>query len=312
MSDRSDPSRPLEAEPPNGDEPPAVTSAQASRIYLLPNLMTAGNLFCGFVAIIRCIQARFRLENVREGPPEELYNEAVWWILAAIVFDSLDGRIARLGGRESLFGKEFDSIADIISFGMAPAMMVFFLILSPEQHESFRQVGWFIGFIYLLCAGVRLARFNVITHPLVYTNQAKYDTKDFVGLPVPAAAGFIVSLVLLINHVHDLQRWALVLPVLMVLISLLMVSTIRYPSFKQVDWRTRARFGTFLALLIAAALIFFFKQFALVFLFLTYLSWGIVRHALQLHRRRARQRSGGGIDEEAAEQLANKQPKPAE
>lgn len=270
-------------------------SAQASRIYLLPNLMTAGNLFCGFVAIIRCIQARFRYEGVREGSPEQLYNEAVWFVLGAVLFDSLDGRLARLGGRESLFGKEFDSIADIVSFGVAPAMMMFFLILSPELNEHFRSFGWFIGFIYLLCAGVRLARFNVITHPLVYTNQSKYDTKDFVGLPVPAAAGMIVSLVLLINAVHELKPVVVYgLPVLMVLISFLMVSTIRYPSFKQVDWRMRARFGTFLAVLTTGALIFFFKQFALVFLFLGYLVFGLGRHFAMLQRRRrlARARSG--------------------
>jgi CDP-diacylglycerol---serine O-phosphatidyltransferase len=273
-------------DPAEREEARGLGSAQASRIYLLPNLMTAGNLFCGFAAIIRCIQARFRLEGVREGPPEQLYNEAVILILIAVVFDSLDGRLARLGGRESLFGKEFDSIADIISFGMAPALMMFFLILSPEQHPAFRQIGWFIGFVYLLCAGVRLARFNVITHPLVYTNQAKYDTKDFVGLPVPAAAGMIVSLVLLINAVHELKpAFVYALPVLMLLISFLMVSTIRYPSFKQVDWRTRARLRTFLGVLILAAAVFFFRQFALVLLFLAYLLYGIGRHVMWQRRR---------------------------
>ena len=91
-------------------------TSQASRIYLLPNLMTAGNLFCGFVAIIRCIQARYATGEVR---PEHLYAEAVWLIIAAVVFDSLDGRLARLGGRESLFGREFDSIADIVGSAIA-------------------------------------------------------------------------------------------------------------------------------------------------------------------------------------------------
>ena len=286
---------PLEENEPAGPaSDPRVDSEKASRIYLLPNLMTAGNLFCGFVAIIRCIQAKFAEAGAREGSPDELYNEAVWFILAAVVFDSLDGRLARLGGRESLFGKEFDSIADIVSFGVAPAMMMFFLILSPEQLPAFRQFGWFIGFIYLLCAGVRLARFNVITHPLVHTTQAKYDTKDFVGLPVPAAAGMTVSLVLLINAVHDLKRWVLVLPFLMLLISFLMVSTIRYPSFKQIDWRMRARLGTFVGVLIIAAAIFFFKQFALVLLFLAYVVFGIARHVVVVQRRHSRMRRGAG------------------
>lgn len=267
-----------------------VTSAQASRIYLLPNLMTAGNLFCGFVSIIRCIQAWFITKSGTVGSPEGLYNQAVWFIIAAVVFDSLDGRLARLGGRESLFGREFDSIADVVSFGVAPALLMFMLILSPTINEHFTRIGWFLGFVYLLCAAVRLARFNVITHPLVYTNQAKYDTKDFVGLPAPAAAGMVVSIVLLINSEADLQPFALALPVLMVLIAYLMVSTIRYPSFKQVDWNTRARFGTFVIFLVLVAFIFLYRQFALVALFLGYLLFGLGRHFLTLQRRRQRLR----------------------
>lgn len=263
-----------------------LSSTQASRIYLLPNLMTAGNLFCGFVAIIRCIQARFA-SMTTVGSPDDLYREAVWLILAAVVFDSLDGRLARLGGRESLFGREFDSLADVVSFGVAPALMVFFLILSPDQLPIFKHIGWFIGFVYLLCAAVRLARFNVLTHPAVYTRHDLYATKDFIGLPVPAAAGVIASLVLLLTE-QDLQRWAIVLPLLMLLIAYLMVSTVRYPSFKEIDWHTKARFQTFIVLLVGVALVFLFKVYALVLLFLAYLSVGIVRHFFQIRRRRER------------------------
>lgn len=298
-------------DPPNGDPESIkvpVDSAKASRIYVLPNLMTAGNLFCGFVAIIRCIQAKFAAEGMVDASAPHLYNEAVWFIIAAVGFDSLDGRLARLGGRESLFGREFDSIADVVSFGVAPALLVFFLILSPDLYEPFRQIGWFIGFIYLLCAGVRLARFNVITHPLVYTTQAKYDTKDFVGLPAPAAAGMIVSLVLVITAVEDLRRWVLLLPPLMLLIAFLMVSTIRYPSFKQVGWHTRARFGTFVLVLILAAAIFFYRQFAVALIFLGYLVFGIGRHLTVVvqRRRRAARRAA------ATKQHVNKPGKVAE
>jgi len=262
-------------------------TSQASRIYVLPNLMTAGNLFCGFVAIIRCIQARYATGEVR---PEHLYTEAVWLIIAAVVFDSLDGRLARLGGRESLFGREFDSIADIVSFGVAPALLVFFLILSPELNPWFKQIGWFIGFIYLLCAAMRLARFNVITHPLVYSNNAKFNTKDFVGLPVPAAAGMVVSLVLVINSEADMRPWGLALPPLMLLIAYLMISTIRYPSFKQINWHTRARFGTFIGILVAAAAVYFTRQYALSLIFLGYLGFGLGRHMVTISRRRQRLR----------------------
>ena len=257
---------------------------QASRIYFLPNLMTAGNLFCGFVAVIKCIQAR--LEEIAPGTyaphsVAELYRQAVWFILAAVIFDSLDGRLARLGGRESLFGAEFDSLADVISFGVAPALMMFFLILSPTQgYPIFRQIGWFVGFIYLLCAAVRLARFNVITNPLLH--PPKDSSKDFVGLPVPAAAGTVVSLVLLMLHLSGenlvFHKLVLVLPVLLLVIAVLMVSTIRYPSFKQVDWQTRTRFRTFVFITIIAGCIFWLQELALVSLFLTYIFFGIIRH----------------------------------
>src|SRR5476651_2126282 len=117
------------------EDPYNVTNA--SRIYFLPNLMTAGNLFCGFVAVIQCIQARLAetspTGDYLSGAPADHYRQAVWLIFGAAAFDALDGRLARMGGRESLFGAEFDSLADVVSFGIAPALMMFFFILSPTQ-----------------------------------------------------------------------------------------------------------------------------------------------------------------------------------
>ncbi len=253
-------------------------ASQASRIYLLPNLMTAGNLFCGFVAVIKCIQAQMA-GMVGDADLSALYfTHAVGFILAAVIFDALDGRLARLGGRESLFGKEFDSIADIISFGMAPALMVFFLILSPtDQYPFFQRIGWFIGFIYLLCAAVRLARFNVITHPAVFRRETSDSTKDFIGLPVPAAAGTIASLVFFLNS-HELQRLALILPVLMVLIAYLMISSIHYPSFKEIDWNTKARFRSFILIFAGGVVLFLWREIGLLLIFLTYIFYGIYSH----------------------------------
>lgn len=260
---------------------------QASRIYFLPNLMTAGNLFCGFGAVINCIQARLIADHGEYATahagqtPEAHYTTAVWLILAAVVFDSLDGRLARLGGRTSLFGAEFDSLADVVSFGVAPALMVFFLILAPTaEYQWFREFGWLIAFIYLLCGAVRLARFNVITNPLLKRAEQE-SNKDFLGLPVPAAAGAVASLVLFLLHLAEneksLQRAALALPVLLVLISILMVSTIRYPSFKGVGWHTKTRLWVFVVLLIAGVLIWKLQEVAFLILFLSYLSFGIGR-----------------------------------
>lgn len=272
---------------PNESELPNIDSSQASRIYLLPNLFTAGNLFCGFMAIMKCIQARYNvmLDEPIENPTQ-LYTEAVLFILGGMLCDSLDGRVARLGGRESLFGKEFDSIVDMVSFGMAPALMVLFLVLNPEESLFFKNIGWFLSFVYLLCTGIRLSRFNVITHPLIYpAKEVDRSSNDFIGLPVPAAAGMIATLVLVLNKL-DLHKWAVGLPFLMVFISYLMISPIRYPSFKTVDWNTKVRLRTFVVLLASGTLVYMYRQYALALLFLGYLIYGVIRHILIVRKAR--------------------------
>lgn len=266
------------------EDPYNVT--QASRIYFLPNLMTAGNLFCGFMAVVSCIHARLAETALSGeylgGTPGDHYRYAVWFIIGAAAFDMLDGRLARMGGRESLFGAEFDSIADIVSFGFAPALLMFFFILSPTQGIPwFRNIGWFVGFVFLLCAAIRLARFNVITNPLLHRG-AKETSKDFVGLPVPAAAATVASLVLfllnLIESDRSLKSGALGLPFLMLLIAVLMVSTIRYPSGKKVDLQTTTRLRSFLFFLAIVGLVVLFKEFGLLIVCLSYIGYGLFRH----------------------------------
>jgi CDP-diacylglycerol--serine O-phosphatidyltransferase len=257
----------------------------ASRIYFLPNLMTAGNLFCGFMSVIHCIQARLA-ETSGGGylgsTNTDHYRYAVYFIFGAAAFDTLDGRLARMGGRESLFGAEFDSLADVISFGIAPALMMFFFILSPTTgYEWFRNIGWCVGFIYLLCAAMRLARFNVITNPLL-RRSAKESSKDFVGLPVPAAASTVAAMVLflidLVHHDKSLNRWALALPPLMVMIALLMMSTIRYPSGKNLGMQTQTRVKPFVGLLALASLLVFYKEVGFLVICLGYIFFGLIRH----------------------------------
>ena len=260
--------------------------AQASRIYILPNLMTAGNLLCGFMAVVNCIHARLAGTSddglYLEATAGEHYRYAVYFIFGAAVFDMLDGRLARMGGRESLFGAEFDSLADVVSFGMAPALLMFFLILSPSQEFPwFRDIGGFVGFIYLLFAAMRLARFNVITNPLLHRGK-KESNKDFIGLPVPAAAMTVASLVLFLLKLSDsdksLNRFALVLPFLMLLIAILMMSTVRYPSGKKVDLQTQARLRTFVLLILLIGLMLIFKEIAFVALCFGYIFFGLLRH----------------------------------
>ncbi len=276
---------------------------QASRIYFLPNLMTAGNLFCGFLAVINCIQARLA-ETAEDGmylgaTSASHYRLAVYLIFSAAAFDALDGRLARMGGRESLFGAEFDSLADVVSFGVAPALMMFFFILSPTTGlPFFRKIGWFVGFIYLLCAAMRLARFNVLTNPLLH-RDAKASSKDFVGLPVPAAAGTVAALVLFLLRLADTDKsyksWALALPFLMLLIALLMMSTVRYPSGKQLDLQTKTRPATLVGLLIAVGLALSFREFSLLVVCLGYIFFGLMR---QVQRARVADREKNRLSDQ--------------
>ena len=267
----------------DNDRPPHqyADSGEASHIYLLPNSLTAGNLFFGFLAILRCIQANYATD------PEIItsyFTQAVWFILFSVICDALDGRVARLGGRESLFGKEFDSIADVVSFGVAPSLMMIFLILQPtEKYPFFLQIGWLIAFVYLLCAGVRLARFNVLTSPMLPPAERLKGTKDFLGLPVPAAAGMIASLVLVLNSL-DLRGLSILLPPLMLAIAGLMVSNIPYPSFKDIDWQTSTRFRTFIYLIFGLAVVFVIKELAFALVFITYIAYGPIRHLVRVYQ----------------------------
>jgi len=268
-------------------------AGEASHIYLLPNSLTAGNLFFGFLAILRCIQANYETDPAIIS---DNYKQAVWFILFGVICDALDGRVARLGGRESLFGKEFDSIADIISFGVAPALMMIFLVLTPtvEKYPVFLQISWLIGFVYLLCAAVRLARFNVLTHPMLPKAEQLKGTNDFLGLPVPAAAGMIASIVLVITSLEiptfDSRSLALLIPPFMLAIAFLMVSNIPYPSFKDIDWQTQTKFRSFIGLILGLGTAFFFKEFFFALLFFAYIAYGPIRHFFRIYRARKRLR----------------------
>ncbi len=261
-------------------------AAEASRIYLLPNALTAGNLFFGFWSIISCIDAKY----VHTASPNNGYMWAVFCILLSCICDALDGRVARIGGRESLFGAEFDSLADVVSFGLAPTLMVVFLIMDPAKgFPIFTQLSYVIGFIYLLCAAVRLARFNVITSPLLPSNQTAggVPSKDFVGLPVPAAAGMVASLVLvIITYENDLPKLiTFALPVFLLLIAFLMVSRIPYPSFKKFAWTTKGEIGTFILIFVGLIVCaFIFKKVIFSIIFMAYIFFGLFRFFVKQFR----------------------------
>src|ERR1051325_5552081 len=154
------------------------------KIYFLPNLMTAGNLFCGFLALTRIVEA-----NLNRSPPDYTsIRHALIFILLACIFDLLDGRLARMGGEESPFGREFDSLADVVSFGVAPAFLVHRIVLR-DVFVGHPEVGWFLASVYVICGALRLARFNCLA---AMSNSG--GGKEFLGVSIPAAAGLGGSL----------------------------------------------------------------------------------------------------------------------
>lgn len=242
------------------------------KIYLLPNLMTAENLFCGFAALLHILEA-VTLMSAGQDPAAKIHA-AIWFILGACIFDLLDGRLARLGGHESPFGREFDSLADIVSFGIAPALLVFQIVL-----RDFDRLGWLIAFVYLACGALRLARFNCVS-----AASPSGGPKDFEGFPIPAAAGLIASLTLFMLWMDAGQReigqWKFALPPLMLFLSFMMFSRVRYPSFKAVNWRTQRSLPKFLAIIVVLIFTGMNFEWMPAVLFITYLLYGMVRPLL--------------------------------
>src|SRR5207248_8956775 len=240
-------------------------SEQPSKIYLLPNLMTAGNLFCGFTATLKILEGAL-LQSTNVDLASDRFHEAIWFILGAFVFDFLDGRIARLGGHESPFGREFDSLADIVSFGLAPALMVYRVVL-----QEFPRACWIIAFIYLACGALRLARFNSVAADHHGTN----NQNTFTGFPIPAAAGLIASITLfllwLAEGEHQLGKWKFVLPPLMLFLSFMMFSRVQYPSFKAVNWKTKRSIARFIAIVAVLTFTVMNYEWMPAVLFLAYL-----------------------------------------
>jgi CDP-diacylglycerol--serine O-phosphatidyltransferase len=235
------------------------------RIYPLPNLLTAGNLACGFFAMTWI----FHYEDGGDLQPLRI---AVRLILAAFVLDTFDGFIARLSGHTSRFGLEFDSLADMVSFGVVPAFLVYRIVL-----QDFHKLGALVAAVYLVCGGIRLARFNVLSQ-----RGIKGSGKEFVGFPIPSAAGLVVSMTLFIMWLNGKDRvlgnWRFLLLGLMLLLSGLMVSNVRYPAFKEMEWTPIRSASAFSVAVVVILLLVVNMQVTLALLFLGYLLFGVIRH----------------------------------
>ena len=260
--------------------------------YALPTLFTAANVFFGFLAITKTIEGTLKANQAGNISIPE-YALAAQLIGVAVACDGLDGRIARMTNTVSDFGRELDSLADVITFGIAPAVLAFcwgFYFMShsiePALRDQILQGGYFLSFVYLLCGAARLARFNVVTNP-VPKNPGRPDRKYFVGLPIPAAAAFIASIVYVANSV-PIENWivALLWLGLLALMSFLMVSTWRYRSFKDLNLlQPRSP----LSLILLGSLIFMIWNYSQPVLFglcLCYTASGILVRIGGLLRRR--------------------------
>jgi CDP-diacylglycerol--serine O-phosphatidyltransferase len=255
-------------------------------MYILPSLFTTGNMAAGFYAILEVVHASalnyWHLDNAAKA------------IGFAVLFDGLDGRVARMTGTSSDFGKEFDSLADVITFGVAPAMLAWtwgFHLMPPvaltEWNIKLTQLGAIAAFLFLMAGASRLARFNITSNPQP-SNPGRPGKKYFVGMPIPAGAGVIAAVVHFQKGV-PLESWYTSITWLAMVsaVGYLMVSTWRFYSFKDIDFRSRHPFRLIILLGALFALIFFFSEKVLFAIALLYMFSGVFWRLQWMFRRRS-------------------------
>jgi len=262
--------------------------------YALPTLFTSGNIFLGFFALLETFQgAMDTLQNVAGAHLH--FQAAALSIGLAILLDGLDGRIARMTNTTSDFGREMDSLADCISFGIAPAVLAFawgIQFVAPPTDlitlEQLRRAGYFFSFVFLLCGAARLARFNITKNPIP-KNPGRSDRKYFVGLPIPSAAAPVAAIVFATGST-PLHWWVFSAAwlALLALLSFLMVCTWRYPSFKDVQLLQPRSPISFLVVGGVICLIYLYPQSALLALAIGYVASGIAIRIGGAIRRRLR------------------------
>jgi CDP-diacylglycerol--serine O-phosphatidyltransferase len=274
-------------------------------VYVIPSLLTTGNIFCGFYSIMESLRA---ISGIGLGafsgdadymlspmlPAVEHFDRAAITIGFAALFDLLDGRVARMTNTTSEFGIELDSIADVVSFGIAPAVLAF--AWGYGQVPDIRNLGWAASFLFLICGALRLARFNVQArqhNPKLPPKNPKVDKKAFVGLPIPFGAAMIASLVHFsptpVAYITNIQMpffgqtatisahvLATSFAVLVILLAFLMVSTLRYSSFKNVGAGNRNPRILVLAIALVGLAIWFYSRWALLIISTLYVSHGII------------------------------------
>ncbi|MDR0664411.1 MAG: CDP-diacylglycerol--serine O-phosphatidyltransferase [Helicobacteraceae bacterium] len=234
--------------------------------YLFPNLFTAGSMFLAVLAIVAAEQGAF--------------EKAFWFVVLSAIFDALDGRVARLTKTSSQFGKEFDSLADVVAFGVAPAFIFYF-----AAGDEFGRLGVLAAALFVVFGAVRLARFNVIS--------SSTEPNVFIGLPIPAAALFVVSATMLVVNYDSGRGAKLALLIASAIIAVLMVSNIRYPSFKQIHFQKSYFLRALIALIAACSLFYLYQIEFLAFIALIYALAGPARTLWTIILRKRKARNNG-------------------
>ncbi len=236
-------------------------------IYLLPNTLTLCSMLLGFYSILSSLKGN--------------YVHAAWAILFATIFDGLDGWVARLTNSTTKFGIELDSLSDLVSFGVAPAVMIYKWSLAP-----FGRIGWVAAFWFMACGALRLARYNV--------QMGSTESKSFTGMPIPGAATIIASLVLFYHEMSDMPPGKNILILgLTVLLAFLMVSTLKYHGVKEIDFRQRKPFWILVAFVLGLTIIVMHPPISLFLFAMIYLLGGIIENMYLFYKRRGVKRKEG-------------------
>jgi CDP-diacylglycerol--serine O-phosphatidyltransferase len=268
-------------------------------VYLIPSLFTAANIAMGFYAVMAAVRG---FQFVGNGTPADLVQASIYLDNAAkaigwaLLFDMLDGRLARITKTTTEIGVQLDSIADVVTFGLAPAVLVYVWGYGATLQEgsSLHSLAWFLSFMYLMCGGFRLARFNVqASRPRVLAEGlVKTDKKSFVGLPIPVAGGLIAAIIhfaplpLVYYGTERAQIYSLLLMAMVGTLGVLMVSTLRFSSFKAVGTRKRGMRTIILAGAALGMLIFLYSRYVLLILVIGYILNGLLGRVFGMFRRR--------------------------
>jgi CDP-diacylglycerol--serine O-phosphatidyltransferase len=229
-------------------------------IYILPNTLTLCGMFCGFYAILSSFKGN--------------YIHAAWAILIAIIFDGLDGWVARLTNSTTKFGVELDSLSDLVAFGVAPAVLIYSWALEP-----FGRIGLGVTFLFVICGALRLARYNV--------QMGTAESKAFTGMPIPAAGSFIATLVLFHNEIWGIMvKPNYIILFLPFLLAALMVSMLKFHGAKEIDFKKRKPFWLLVAIGTAILLIIMYPEMVLFVFAVTYVIWGIIEGTYIIHKKR--------------------------